>query len=121
MSPASLENVENIRKVKDAKPRIGLTELSRSKSWQKQMTEYAVVELTDRNETAGWLVSPEGMESLLDRIDELEQELERLEVDSLITSRRGHGDFVGGRELAGAAKGLLGERLASMAEVVNAG
>ena len=111
-TPASTNSIDQIRQAAHPAPRISLTELARSTKWRKSMAEYAVVELCDRSETAGYLVSAVGMQEILDRLEELERELEQAQLEAIVSQRDGTTDWKSGSDLADEASALLDERIA---------
>ena len=110
-SHTSTNAIEQIRQAAHPAPRISLTELARSTKWRESMTEYAVVELCDRSETAGYLVSAVGMQEILDRLEALEQELEQAQLEAIISQRANATDWKSGADLAHKASGHLQKRI----------
>ena len=81
------------------KQRIGVTDLARSTAWRKMLAECKVLEVVDRGSTAGWLLSEEGMASLLDTISYFEEEAERTQVAYIVEKREGYRDWASGDAL----------------------
>lgn len=105
-----MERVEKIKRTVSSQPRVGLTEFARSKKWRESLEVQDIIEIVDRTETAGYLVSPEGMRILLDSIETLEKEVEQSYVDALFASREGMDDWLSGDDLALRAKESLRTR-----------
>ena len=99
--------LEQARSAANPAPRVSLTELARTTEWRKRMVEYAVIEICDHNETAGYLVSPEGMNDLLYTIEELEQALEQAEIAAIVEERGNAENWQTGAELAESAIALM--------------
>ena len=94
--------------------RIGLSDFSHGRKWRDDLGKASVIEIVDRTETAGWLVSDEGMASLVGRIEALEDELEQARLSALFAARAGRADWKSGAELADAAKKSARARRASI-------
>ena len=71
------------------------------------MVEYAVIELCDHNETAGFLVSPVGMQEILERLEELERELEEAQLAAVVAQRGANDAWDSGDQLAASATAQL--------------
>ena len=100
MSPTeAIETSSEIRMQVAGQKRIGVTELARGTAWRKKLAECRVLEVIDRNTTAGWLLSEEGMASLLETISYFEAEAERAQVAYLIETRRNADDWKAGADL----------------------
>jgi hypothetical protein len=103
MTTEILENVEKIRRGFDMGSRIGVTQLGRSTQWRKDLENHAALEILDRNQTAGILLSPETFKSLLDYLDNVDQELEQVQVEKLYGNRK-EMNWASGEDLATKAK-----------------
>ena len=100
MSPAELlETSESIRQRVVGQQRVSVTELARGTAWRKQLADCKLLEVVDRNTTAGWLVSEEGMAALLDTISYFESEAERAQIAYLIETRRDETSWKSGTDL----------------------
>lgn len=119
MAPAILEKADSIRSNTAPRPRIGLTEFARSKKWRSELAEHDTIEIVDRGETAGFLLSPDGMESLLGTIDSLEKEIERMQIDSIFEARRQSEKPLTGTDLAKKATDSFLSRKKAMERAVN--
>jgi hypothetical protein len=107
MTTKEYNRAENIRKFTSLGHRIGLTDLTRSKGWRDDLTAYDIMEVVDRNDTTAYLVSLEGMRALMDEIDSLEEEIERMQIDMLFAKRQQMNDWSSGKSLATKAKAHL--------------
>ena len=101
------ETLEQARNAANPAPRVSLTELARTTEWRKRMVEYAVVEICDHNETAGYLVSPQGMNDLLYTIEELEQALEQAHIAAVVEARGNTDNWQSGADLTASALALM--------------
>ena len=99
MTSAVLEKAELIRNNAIERPRIGVTEFARSKKWRSELERCGALEIIDRNETTGYVLSPDGMKSLLDAIDTLEEEIERMQIDAIFAARPSAETVLSGDEL----------------------
>ena len=70
------ERAEALREISTPGSRIGLTELSRSNAWRKALEQRGLLEIVDRADTAGYLVSVDSLNEMLDVINALESEVE---------------------------------------------
>lgn len=101
--------------------RIGLSDFSHGRKWRDDLAEKGVLEIVDRSETAGWLVSDESMGSLVDRIGTLEDELEQARLEVLFAARAHRDSWMQGEELAEAAKASARKRRKSIEEAARGG
>lgn len=99
--------------------RIGLSAFSHGRKWRDDLNDASILEIVDRSETAGWLISDEGMESLIGRIEDLEIELEQAHISSLLAAREGRNKWTRGEKLASAAKASAHKRKAAIEEATN--
>lgn len=107
MTMVENDKVESIRRFVVPDQRIGLTDLARSKDWREALLVHEIVEVVDRTETAAYLVSPDGMRALMEKISALEEELEQAEIDALFSAREDMDDWSSGNVLASKAKDRL--------------
>ena len=84
--------------------RVGLSDFSHGRKWRDDLAEAVVLEIVDRTETAGWLLSDEGMGSLVERIESLEAELEQARLSAIFEARAHRESWAQGEQLASAAK-----------------
>lgn len=104
---ALLDTTNNIRSRTVAQSRISVTDLARSTSWRKTLKKDRVVEVLDRGTQVGWLLSPDGMQALLDTMDYLETELERAQIAYLHAQRFQDENWLSGADLAESAANYL--------------
>ena len=107
MTPEQNATLDQVRRAAKPAPRVSLTELSRSTKWRESMVEYAIVELCDHSETAGYLVSPAGMEDILARLEELERELEEAQLAAIVSQRGGNAVWRSGEALGASVADLF--------------
>ena len=60
------ERAEALREISTPGSRIGLTELSRSNAWRKALEQRGLLEIVDRADTAGYLVSVDSLNEMLE-------------------------------------------------------
>ena len=116
-----MERAQAVREAAASGSRVGLTELARSSAWRKSLEERGLLEIVDRTDTTGYLVSVEAMNELLDSINELESQLERFTVQQLFIARGDKERWQSGDELAQGAKRSLRERSAKMRAFLDGG
>ena len=110
----TLEMSSAIRSQVVEQQRIGVTELARGTAWRKRLADCKILEVIDRGSTAGWLLSKEGMASLLDTISYFELEAERAQVAYLVETRSSYNDWKAGEDLHRAIDGNASEVLGSL-------
>ena len=97
--------------------RIGVTDLARSTSWRKKLAENKMIEIVDRGSTVGWLLSDEGLSSLLETISYFESEAERTQVAYVVEMREGYREWSSGdslrKQIAEGAEDVLADLEAS--------
>jgi len=94
-----LEMSGSIRRQVAGQQRIGVTELARGTAWRDKLAEHEILEVVDRGATAGWLLSQDGMASLLDTIAHFEEEAERAQVACLVHARASRNNWKTGDDL----------------------
>ena len=104
MSTTLAKKVEGVYLGARSVGRIGLSDFSHGRKWRDDLENALVLEIVDRTDTAGWLVSGAGMDSIMEHIARLEDELEEANVRALIAAREGRSSWKSGSELAEAAK-----------------
>lgn len=93
MTPTEvLERIDSLKKATRPVGHITVTDLARSKDWRKELPKVGVMEITDRGETAGWLVSEKDIEAIVYAVIELEKELEEASLAAMFQGRP-HGDL----------------------------
>ncbi|MDU1289432.1 MAG: hypothetical protein E6965_09590 [Bifidobacterium bifidum] len=90
--------------------RVTLTELGRSNKWRKNLADKGVLELVDRSDTTGFIVSVDAMNDLLDALDRYESEAETLAVQPMFEARKDRIEAKSGIELRDAAMQALEDR-----------
>ena len=100
--------------------RISVTELARGTTWRKKLVDCKILEVADRGSTIGWLLSQEGMSSLLETISYFESEAERAQMAYLIEVRKSHDDWKSGAELTQAVADNVDETLTKLKAVFDA-
>lgn len=83
--------------------RIGISEFARSKTWRDVLDESGCIEVTDRAESIGFLMTPDYAEELSMYIAELESELEQAYIRTLFELRSDYSEPLEGSALAAAA------------------
>ncbi len=96
---ATVERVAEVRNAVNRKPRISMTDMARDTSWKKTLPEQGIIEITERGETAAWLVSDENMTALMEELAELEAAVEYYEVRHIIGQRESDFKPLSGHEL----------------------
>lgn len=114
MAPSALDRIEDIQSKVQHVPRVTLTELARGKGWRKELPECGLMELVDRGETSGWLISDEYMGELLQSLRELAEGEERREIQAMMDARAEYQDWLGGQALAEKAAASLKARKEAM-------
>ena len=109
MSIEMREDVEKIRRGFEAGSRVGVTQLGRSTQWRSDLERLSVLEILDRNQTAGILLSPTMYNSLLEYLDHVDKALEQAQVEQLFEHRK-EMHWSSGEDLATKAKGNLKAR-----------
>ena len=115
-----LERAGAVRDRVAGRPRISVTELSRSKEWRDELPSAGVIEVTDRGGTAGWLVSADGMEAIVEGYTYLEEELERAQIAAIFKLREGASPL-SGDELKSAVRERWETRKDELRSTVDAG
>lgn len=114
MAPAIVEKYEELRVKTTRASRLTLTELARGKKWREDLPACGLIELTDRSETAGWLLSDEYMEEMVSLVDGLLVEQEQRQVQAMLDARADYQDWCSGDVLAQRALKSFEERKDSL-------
>jgi hypothetical protein len=109
MSIEMLENVEKIRRGFEVGSRVGVSQLGRSTQWRSDLERLSALEVLDRNQTAGILLSPSVYKSLLEYLDNMDKALEQAQVEQLFDYRK-EMHWTSGEDLATKAKTSLKAR-----------
>jgi len=111
--------VDEIRSAVTLTPRIGVTELGRSTGWRDQLKDHAILEIVERADTVGYLISYRGMIDLLDEMEALEEAADQASVAAMVEVRGSAGHALAGEELAQEARQRLRQRHAKMSEALD--
>lgn len=105
MAPAEvMMRLDRFKKAPKPSGHITVTELARSKDWRRKLPEVGLMEVTDRGETAGWLVSQDDLEAFIHAVISLEEDLEERSLAALFGARPPERiDWKSGEELAAGA------------------
>ena len=106
------EHIQNRFAVQD---RISVTELARGTEWRRRLADCGVLEVVDRGATAGWLLSSDGMQALLDTISYFEAEAERTQVAYIVESRARYEDWRSGADLSAAVADIATSEIERLA------
>lgn len=88
MAPAEvMMRLDRFKKASKPSGHITVTELARSKDWRKELPEVGLMHVTDRGETAGWLISQEDLDAIVYAVVSLEEELEEHSIAALFAAR----------------------------------
>ena len=90
--------------------KVTLTDLSRSNAWRKQLSKKGILQLMDRSDTAGFIISVDSMKDLLDSLNSYESEIETMEVQGMLEARKDHTDYKTGSELVDAVDAVFDSR-----------
>ena len=122
MAPAEvLERIDSLKRASNPIGHITVTDLARSKEWRKELPKVGVMEITDRGETAGWLVSEKDIEAIVYAVIELEKELEDASLSAMFQERP-HADlssWKSGDQLKAGALEYLSERGGEIEEILD--
>lgn len=121
MSPQVANRVKDAYAGSRKANRIGLSDFSHGRKWREDLAEASILEIVDRTETAGWLLSDDGLGSLVSRIEELEDELEHARLAAIFVARSNRDSWKKGSELAEAAKASARVRRKAIEEAADAG
>lgn len=104
MPPATMEEkASRFCGMAGAGQRIGMSELARGKSWRSDLAAAGCVEVTDRSDTVGLLMTPDYAKDLSEYIRQLESELEQAHIEMLFELRKNYSKPTSGKQLADAA------------------
>lgn len=97
------DSSEVLRRAIREAPRLGVTEFARSKTWRQKLDECRAVEVLDRSETVGYLVSPQLIEALFNTIDDAGELIDNLDAQLMFAERKDCNNWMSGKELEEAA------------------
>ena len=96
-------------------PRIGVTDLQKdTRGWRRKLKASGLIEITDRNSTAGYLVSVETIQRLAQDFEEQERLIEEQAVQAMFNARSDVADWKSGITLAEGAKEIYKNRFSSV-------
>ena len=90
--------------------RVSLTDFARNKEWRAKLAKNGVLELLDRSGRIAWIVSEEDMTQMVDHIAELEEQMERESIATMLAAREDRDNWMSGPDLAEAAVKSLESR-----------
>ena len=114
-----LERIGAMREASRGRARISVTDLARGNEWRTELPEVGVMEVTDRGETAAWLLSDEDMRSLMEGYSLLEEELEQAQIAAIFAAREEYRDLRSGDDLRDTALAVLDARSDEFMELAN--
>lgn len=104
----------NIRQIENELPnrnRLQASDLRHSKKWKTLLQNYATVEIISGGETIAQLNNPNLIPDLINKIKELEQEVEQLKIERLYSNRLQEKKLLNGAALEDATNALLDQYL----------
>lgn len=102
MAPAEvIDRLDGLKRAPKPAGHITVTDLARSKEWRTKLPQVGMMEITDRGQTAGWLVSEQDIEAIVYAIIDLQEELEKASMEAMFQTRspEGAGAWKSGKEL----------------------
>lgn len=119
MSPDTIDRVASIRGKVHSDSRVSVTDFARGRRWREELPQCGVIEIVDRTETAGFLLSKEGMNSLLETIDSLEEQVERAQIDAMFAARSDYQNPLEGDSLVEGALASFEARKDALREILD--
>ena len=116
MSQTTIEYAGDICERVASQPRVSVTDFARGRRWREELPQCDVMEVVDRTETAGYLVSPK---ALVDALSELEAQVEQLSVAAMLDARGDCDTWLQGDELANSALESFDMRVVALKEVLS--
>lgn len=104
----------NIKQIENELPnrnRLLASDLRHSKKWRELLQDYATIEIISGGETIAQLNNPNVIPDLINKIKELEQEVEQLKIERLYRNRLQEKDLLNGTALEDATNALLDQYL----------
>lgn len=114
-----LEKVEQIRNGFKMGSRVGLTALGRSTQWREELEKLLAMEVTDRDQTAAILLSPDAFKAILIYIEKIDQEREQMQLEALFEARKNMEDWDSGENLAAKALEIINEKEEEIRGIMN--
>lgn len=121
MATIARERAEAMREAANPDSKVTLTDLGRSNAWRRKLADNGVLQLMDRSDTAGFIVSVEAMNDLLDSLDAYEDELETLSVRDMFLARSGRTELKSGADLTETALASFDRRADALMDVASKG
>ena len=107
-SQVSREDIINLTRTT---PRIGVTDLQKdTRGWRRKLNKSGLIEITDRNSTAGYLVSVETIQQLAQDFEEQERLIEEQAIQAMFNARISSAERKSGTELAEDTKEVYKKR-----------
>lgn len=107
--------------IANAGSRIGMSEFARGKTWRSDLKRAGCVEVTDRNDTVGILMTPSYAKGISDYIEQLERELEQAHMEVLFELRKDFSKPQSGAELESSALDYFDENESKIREFLDGG
>lgn len=111
--PATIEHL-NIKQLENELPnrnRLLASDLRYGKKWRELLQDYATIEIISSGETIAQLNNPNLIPDLINKIKELEQEVEQLKIQNLYSERLQEKNLLNGTALENATNALLDQYL----------
>ena len=99
MTADALDTFEELQRKTQHVPRLSLTDLARTSQWRKDLPACGLIEVMDRTDTAGWLVSDGYMNDLLNLVQDLSNEQEQQQIKAMLDAREAYQDWQSGDAL----------------------
>ena len=107
-----IENKIGIENLSKLPPRIGVTDLSKNtKGWKKELKDKGVLEITDRNDTTGYLISKDKLNELVTELEKQENLIEELTIAMMFDERASSAKWQSGKKLATASKEIISKQI----------
>lgn len=113
------ERADSLREAAREDSHVSLTDLGRSNAWRRQLSDRGVLQLMDRSDTAGFLLSVDAMNELLDSLKDYEAQIETMSVRDLFDSRRHRLETKTGEALASCAAESFDRRFDDLMKVLD--
>lgn len=111
--PATMDQL-NIKQLENELPnrnRLLTSDLRHSKKWRELLQRYETIEIISSGETVAQLNNPNLIPNLINKIKELEQEIEQLKIERLYHERLNEKTLLNGKALEDATNALLDQYL----------
>lgn len=111
--PATMDQL-NIKQLENELPnrnRLLASDLRHSKKWRELLQRYETIEIISSGETVAQLNNPNLIPNLINKIKELEHEIEQLKIERLYHERLNEKTLLNGKALEDATNALLDQYL----------